>query len=356
MSVSRPLSFGQQILIRKQLKQYQAENNNSLFSQLVRENLLSAIYTIRDRRTEIGMNQSQFLGQHMVLEFMLDVRTAPQSCRILSAQNPREDVQDIILNAAKAARATIIKSASSQPDAMKNCSAIVVIQESHLTIHVRHCPNGKIYIGVDNYTCGVIDIESAIRYILNALEHAVLYDRLPFKRGIRDEDGSFVPGVAVPDAASRAYHFFQPQPLPSALGRQALVDCYGCDPFAINVGEYILDKFRQAIINRGGDPECCDTHQFNGQGMTTTVLGNGYHLSVHTWPEYKFASFDLLTFDEKLDPALILQDIIPYFGAQKINCQYFPRGAYDVKSGLLTPVFEKFLPIEAKQESKAFTI
>jgi S-adenosylmethionine decarboxylase proenzyme len=97
------------------------------------------------------------LGQHWLVEL--------QGCApdLLGQVAP---IEAVMLEAARKAQATIVTSNFHQ-FAPQGVSGVVIIQESHLTIHT--WPELG-YAAVDLFTCGAtIDADAAIAYLQNAL-------------------------------------------------------------------------------------------------------------------------------------------------------------------------------------------
>jgi S-adenosylmethionine decarboxylase len=73
------------------------------------------------------------------------------------------------------------------------------------------------------------------------------------------------------------------------------VECLGCTPEALNNRRLIRAFLRKAA-------ESCDLrvvqdgiHCFSPQGITGYVLLEESHISIHTWPEDRFALIDVLS-------------------------------------------------------------
>ena len=69
-----------------------------------------------------------------------------------------------------------------------------------------------------------------------------------------------------------------------------LVDVFGIEPLSAEDIEILFDKMCLA-----GRARLLKTniHEFEGGGFTGVALLAESHISVHTWPEYRYASFDI---------------------------------------------------------------
>lgn len=79
------------------------------------------------------------------------------------------------------------------------------------------------------------------------------------------------------------------------LGRQWIVDAYGCDPSSLRSPAALGHLFARIVgelgLHPAGEPVW---HVFPGQGGITGVqLLRESHLACHTFPERGFAAFDL---------------------------------------------------------------
>lgn len=86
------------------------------------------------------------------------------------------------------------------------------------------------------------------------------------------------------------------------LGRHILVELYNCDCEILGdhakIEEFMCEAARRSnatIVN-----SCF--HTFNPWGVSGAVIIQESHLTIHTWPEYGYASVDLYTCGESVNP------------------------------------------------------
>src|SRR2546423_1436791 len=73
------------------------------------------------------------------------------------------------------------------------------------------------------------------------------------------------------------------------------IECLGCNKEALNTGPKVRKALRDAaaICNLHVLKE--DLHKFRPHGITGYVLLSESHISIHTWPEQRFALVDVLS-------------------------------------------------------------
>jgi S-adenosylmethionine decarboxylase proenzyme len=83
--------------------------------------------------------------------------------------------------------------------------------------------------------------------------------------------------------------------------RQLLVDIYGCEANLDDV------KFLRAVLNKaaaemGSTVVRTTSHKFSPAGATVFAILAETHISIHTWPEYRYAALDIFICKEDIDP------------------------------------------------------
>lgn len=120
------------------------------------------------------------LGTHLLVELK------ECNAKVLSSL---KEVQDALVNAAKIAEATIVEVAFHEFNPF-GISGIVVIAESHLSIHT--WPEYE-YAAVDIFTCGnILKPEKAVKYLIERLQ-SKNPSVVEVKRGIISMDNEKLP-------------------------------------------------------------------------------------------------------------------------------------------------------------------
>ena len=97
-----------------------------------------------------------------------------------------------------------------------------------------------------------------------------------------------------------------------ALGKHILAEFYGCRFDVINDCKNIKKLCMRAAQESGATVVGSSFHEFNPQGVSGVVVIAESHLSVHTWPEYQFASMDIFL-KASSEPSQSLPLIKKYF-------------------------------------------
>lgn len=92
----------------------------------------------------------------------------------------------------------------------------------------------------------------------------------------------------------------------AALGLQWLIECHDADPRALDDREVLEAALVQAARAAGATVLGAHMHRFAPQGVSGVVVLAESHLTVHTWPEHRYAAFDLFSCSERIlvGPAL----------------------------------------------------
>jgi S-adenosylmethionine decarboxylase proenzyme len=115
-----------------------------------------------------------------------------------------------------------------------------------------------------------------------------------------------------------------------ALGRQIVVEYYGCNTDVLNDVAYIKRSMRAAAVESGATVVQEAFHVFNPHGVSGVVVIAESHLTIHTWPEYGYAAVDLFTCGEEVSPDVAFQRLKTALGAQTFNAFEMKRGILDL--------------------------
>lgn len=88
----------------------------------------------------------------------------------------------------------------------------------------------------------------------------------------------------------------------NALGRHILVEFTGCNADVLNDVSAIEKSMISAAQIAGATVISSNFHHFSPWGVSGVVVIQESHLAIHTWPEYQYASVDLFTCGETVDP------------------------------------------------------
>jgi S-adenosylmethionine decarboxylase len=111
-----------------------------------------------------------------------------------------------------------------------------------------------------------------------------------------------------------------------ALGRQLLLECYGCSAARLNDVPFIRDTILAAATQSNATIVQESFHRFNPYGVSGVVVIAESHITIHTWPEFKYAAVDIFTCGDLLDAMVIREVIEARLDAESICCTELRRG------------------------------
>jgi len=86
------------------------------------------------------------------------------------------------------------------------------------------------------------------------------------------------------------------------LGRHLLAEFADCDKSLLDNQELLETCLKEAARKSGATIVNTVFHKYNPQGVSGIVVIAESHLSIHTWPEYGFASVDCFTCGTSVNP------------------------------------------------------
>lgn len=118
---------------------------------------------------------------------------------------------------------------------------------------------------------------------------------------------------------------------PRHPGTHALLDCYGISPTLLRTPAAIVRALRRAAHAARATIVGQRCHHFGEQrGVTAVLLLAESHISIHTWPEYRFAAIDLfLCGNQSLEAAR--QSLLESFAPTRHTWQRIARGQFPVQ-------------------------
>ena len=85
------------------------------------------------------------------------------------------------------------------------------------------------------------------------------------------------------------------------LGRHVIIELWGCSD-AINDVNQVESAMRNAVHAANATLLNLFVHEFSPQGVTGVAVLAESHLSIHTWPEYRYVAADVFTCGSTTDP------------------------------------------------------
>ena len=120
------------------------------------------------------------------------------------------------------------------------------------------------------------------------------------------------------------------------LGRHLIAEFYQCQDSLLDD----LEGIRQAMLEAAGIIGATvmgdSFHRFAPQGVSGTIVIAESHLSIHTWPEYRYVSVDIYTCGG-LDPIPGFRHLEEKLGARGARVQEILRGLPEELAGETVP-------------------
>ena len=114
----------------------------------------------------------------------------------------------------------------------------------------------------------------------------------------------------------------------NALGRHLLLELFDCDSESINNLEAVKSSLIEAAKRAQATIVDVVFHEFNPFGISGVVVIAESHLSIHTWPEYRYAAVDVFSCGEVLQPEIAVNYLIEQFGAERASVVEMQRGVF----------------------------
>ncbi len=114
-----------------------------------------------------------------------------------------------------------------------------------------------------------------------------------------------------------------------SLGRHILAEFYNCNEEILNdhtlIEKYMVDAAEKS--NATVVKSCF--HMFNPWGVSGVVVIQESHLTIHTWPELGYASVDLFTCGDEVNPWVAFEHLKDKLQAERTETIEVPRGMVD---------------------------
>lgn len=121
----------------------------------------------------------------------------------------------------------------------------------------------------------------------------------------------------------------------STFGRHVAIDTWGVDFDLLNDADFLQSQLVEAAEACGATVLSVQAKQFEPQGATVLVLLSESHLSIHTYPERRFAAIDCYTCGEAVDPQLAIDYLVSVLKPEKTYAKKLVRGLGEME--VITP-------------------
>ncbi|MFT5617522.1 MAG: spermidine synthase [Arenicella sp.] len=111
-----------------------------------------------------------------------------------------------------------------------------------------------------------------------------------------------------------------------SLGRYVLAEIYGCSEKLLNQVAFLEKVMVESAQKANATVLNSTFHHFAPIGVSGVVVIQESHLAIHTWPEYGFASVDIFTCGETVNPWDALEYLKTALKASHISAIEMKRG------------------------------
>ena len=112
----------------------------------------------------------------------------------------------------------------------------------------------------------------------------------------------------------------------SVLATQLLLDLKRCNSALLDDLDFVRRSLTEAAVEAGATVVGESFHKFDPVGVTGVIAIAESHISVHTWPEYGFATVDILTCGPNVMPRRAAELIIRSFECEEPSVTELDRG------------------------------
>ena len=112
------------------------------------------------------------------------------------------------------------------------------------------------------------------------------------------------------------------------VGRHLVLDYWDCEAGLLNDKDALVQIINDAAEATGAQILSTESHQFEGQGVTAVSILAESHISIHTWPEIKYAGVDIYTCGT-CDPLLAHALIKEKLASSRVKLVELHRGRDD---------------------------
>ena len=116
------------------------------------------------------------------------------------------------------------------------------------------------------------------------------------------------------------------------LGRHVLFELYGCDPDLLKNVNVVRDEMVEAARRAQATIVAVTFHEFNPIGVSGVVVISTSHMSIHTWPEHRYAAVDLFSCGEVVQPQVAIDYLSRALLAERVSVVEVQRGVFDLSN------------------------
>ncbi|MEB1807753.1 MAG: adenosylmethionine decarboxylase [Bacillaceae bacterium] len=119
--------------------------------------------------------------------------------------------------------------------------------------------------------------------------------------------------------------------LMDTMGRHVIAELWGCNVEKLNDINFIERVFVDAALESGAEVREVAFHKFAPHGVSGVVIISESHLTIHSFPEHGYASIDVYTCGDRIDPNVASDYISKALQATTSEILEVPRGMGPIK-------------------------
>jgi len=113
-----------------------------------------------------------------------------------------------------------------------------------------------------------------------------------------------------------------------ALGRHVLLELFDCDVGVLNDLVKVKAGLVEAARRAQATIVATTFHEFNPVGISGVVVITESHLTIHTWPEYRYAAVDIFSCGDVIKPDVAASYLVKLFAAERVSVVELQRGVF----------------------------
>jgi S-adenosylmethionine decarboxylase len=112
--------------------------------------------------------------------------------------------------------------------------------------------------------------------------------------------------------------------------RHNIMELWECNTELLDDRKMVEKIMVDAALESGAEVREVAFHKFAPQGVSGVVVISESHLAIHTFPEHGYASIDVFTCGDKIDPKTASDLIAKKLGSKKIYEVNLERGTGEI--------------------------
>ncbi|MFZ3576331.1 adenosylmethionine decarboxylase [Virgibacillus sp. DJP39] len=115
------------------------------------------------------------------------------------------------------------------------------------------------------------------------------------------------------------------------MGRHVIAELWDCNIDKLNDMGLIERTFVDAALKAGAEVREVAFHKFAPHGVSGVVIISESHLTIHSFPEHGYASIDVYTCGDVIDPNVAAEYIATALESKSYEKVEVPRGMGPIK-------------------------